>query len=148
VLNANQLDMRVNSRPHYYRVHDNGWLSIVTPAGDGGFVASAARGEGTRLRRTAEDLTAAQRVADAAVPSGHVCSGGCTSWFKIRDPKVSVDHMTMCPKDHAASLSYTVGDVLLRLNTLSFWCLQCGRSWPATDEDVHRLVMRIVRDSG
>jgi len=54
-----------------------------------------------------------------------------------------VDFTTTCPRQHSGSLSYMLGDVLLRLNTLSFWCLQCGRSWPATDEQRVHLVQRL-----
>jgi hypothetical protein len=137
--------MRANSRPHFYRLHDNGWLAVITEGRDGAFAASVGRGGDTaRVRRTATQLSDAQRLADAAVPRGHACSSRCTEWFGISDPTAPVEFTATCPKQHSGSLSYTVGDVLLRLNTLSFWCLQCGRSWPATDEQVHHLVARIV----
>jgi hypothetical protein len=95
--------------------------------------------------RTAADLGSAQRLADASVPRAHACSQRCTPWFEIRNPSDTVEFTTTCPKGHAGALSYTVGDLLFRMHTLSFWCLQCGRSWPATDEQTSDLFTRVLQ---
>lgn len=129
---------------YFYRLHGNGWISIVTERKPGEFACAAAR-DGLRGHvRHAPDLPAAQHIADAAVPSSHACSSACSAWFQVSDPSHSVDFTTICPKGHAGSLSYTLGDVLFRLNTLSFWCLQCGRSWPASDEQREHLIQCIL----
>jgi hypothetical protein len=137
--------MKAQPLSHFYRLHDNGWIAVVTQRGNEDFAAMVTReGEGGRLRN-ARDLAGAQRLADTAVPPGHICSKGCTGWFEVGDPSRPVDFTTTCPNHHSGSLSYTAGDVLVRLNTLSFWCLQCGRSWPATDEQRRHLLERILR---
>jgi len=136
--------MEAQGRPQFYRVHDNGWISLVARREAGDFAARIARdGEGGIIR-TAADLAAAQRLADASLPLAHACSKGCTGWFEIPDPGRKVDFTTTCPNHHTGSLSFALGDVLFRLNTLSFWCLQCGRSWPATDEQRHDLLERVL----
>jgi hypothetical protein len=133
---------------HFYRVHANGWVSIVTRRSDREFAFVTARdGEGGRVR-TAADVVSAQRLADAAVPMGHICAGECTAWFEVTDPSQRVDFVTKCAKGHSGALSYSLGDVLFRLNTLSFWCLQCGRSWPATDEQRRDLLERVLHTIG
>jgi hypothetical protein len=130
---------------YFYRLHANGWISVVTRRTSGDFASAASRdGSGGRIR-SAQDLPSAQALADAAVPGTHACSGACSAWFEVSDPSHSVDFTTICPKGHAGWLSYTVGDVLFRLNTLSFWCLQCGRSWPASDEQREHLIQRILQ---
>jgi hypothetical protein len=130
-------------RPHFYRLHDNGWISIVTPH-DGAFVAAIAReGEGCPTG-IASDLKTAQQLADAALPLSHACSNECTSWFEVSDSSRRVHITTTCPRLHSGSWSYVLGDALFRLNTLSFWCLQCGRAWPATDEQRRQLLARVV----
>lgn len=136
--------MKAQRSPQFYRVHDNGWISLVTQREAGDFAARVAReGEGGIIR-TAGDLLSAQRLADSSVPLAHACSKGCTAWFEIPDPARKVDFTTACPKRHSGSLSFALGDVLFRLNTLSFWCLQCGRSWPATDDQRRDLLERVL----
>lgn len=130
---------------YFYRVHDNGWISMVTQRKDKEFAAAAAREEHRGLVRSAGDLASAQQSADAAVPLRHACSGRCSDWFEVTDPSQRVDFTTTCPQHHSGSLSYTLGDVLFRLNTLSFWCLQCGRSWPASDDQRHDLLERVLQ---
>lgn len=130
---------------HFYRLHDNGWVALVTQREDGAFASVAARETYGGRIRTSTDLTSAQRLADAAVPLAHACSNRCSAWFEVSDPLRAVDFTAICPKHHSGSLSYTVGDVLFRLNTLSFWCLQCGRSWPATDEQRDELLQRVLQ---
>jgi hypothetical protein len=137
----------VNGQPlrYFYRVHDNGWISMVTQRGERDFAAAVARDSQRGPTRNATDLAAAQQAADAAIPMAHVCSGRCSAWFEVADPLQRVDFTTTCPKSHSGSLSYAVGDVLFRLNTLAFWCLQCGRSWPASDEQRHHLIERVFQ---
>jgi hypothetical protein len=136
----------MTAQAHFYRLHENGWISVVMQR-EADFAAWVAReAEGGRVR-TAPDLLSAKRLADSAVPAGHACSSRCSAWFEITDPSRKVDFTTNCPRDHAGSLSYTIGDVVLRLNTLSFWCLRCGRSWPATDEQRRELLARIFQSS-
>jgi hypothetical protein len=130
---------------HFYRVHDNGWVGVVTQRADGVFSATVAREDQHGRVRTAPDLASAKGLADAAVPITHRCSSGCSAWFEVSDPSSSVDFTTACPKHHSRSLSFTVADVLFRLNTLSFWCLQCGRAWPTTDEQREHLLRRVLQ---
>ena len=130
--------------PRFYRLHDNGWISLVTQHGRDFAAAIAREGEG-RTARIAADLPTAQQLADAAVPLSHRCSDGCSAWFEVTDTSRRVDITATCPRLHSGSWSYAVADALFRLNTLSFWCLQCGRSWPATDEQRRQLLARVVR---
>lgn len=130
-------------RPQFYRLHDNGWISLVTQHG-GEFAAAIAREGERRIARTASDLRTAQQLADAAVPLSHCCSNGCTAWFEVTDSARRVVICATCPRLHSGSWSYALTDALFRLNTLSFWCLQCGRSWPPTDEQRRQLLARVV----
>jgi hypothetical protein len=132
-------------RSNFYRLHDNGWISVVTQQRAGEFLAAIARaGEGRAVQRAA-NLVSAQQLADAAVPLSHSCADGCTEWFEITDAARRIDFSATCPRDHSGTLSYAAGDALFRLYTLSFWCLQCGRSWPATDEQRRQLLDHVVR---
>lgn len=131
-------------RPRFYRLHDNGWISLVTEQGCEFAAAIAREGEG-RQARIVGDLQTAQQIADAAVPLSHCCSNGCTTWFEVTDSSRPVEITATCPRLHPGAWSYSLGDALFRLNTLSFWCLQCGRSWPATDEQRRQLLARVVR---
>jgi hypothetical protein len=131
--------------PHFYRLHDNGWVSMVSERAADEFTATVMRdGEGGPTR-TAADLVSAQRLADTAVPLRHECSSRCTAWFEIANLSRGVEFGTRCPKGHSESLSYTLGDILFRLHTLSFWCLQCGRAWPATDDQRSQLLERLTQ---
>jgi hypothetical protein len=132
--------------PHFYRLHDNGWVSVVSQTGNNQFTVTVARNSEVRPLRTATEVNAAQQLANALVPLPHSCSDKCTAWFEISDLSRQVEFTADCPQHHARSLSYTIGDILFRLHTLSFWCLQCGRSWAATDEQRSHLFTRLVRD--
>jgi hypothetical protein len=136
-------NLAVPPRPRFYRLHDNGWISLVTQHGREYAAAIAREGE----RRTAcsvGDLRTAQQLADAAVPLCHCCSSRCSAWFEVTDSARRVAITGTCPRLHPGSWSYALGDALFRLNTLSFWCLPCGRSWPATDEQRRLLLARVV----
>jgi hypothetical protein len=133
------------SQVRFYRLHDNGWVSVVTQLPTGGFAAVIAREGEAGAVQTCADLNTARRAADRAVPLSHVCSNGCTAWFEIHDPSRQVDFTATCPMRHSAASSYALTHALFRLNTLSFWCLQCGRSWPATDEQRRQVRQRVLR---
>jgi hypothetical protein len=131
-------------RPQFYRLHDNGWISLVTQHG-GEFAAAIAPEGEAHIAGTASDLRTAQELADAAVPLSHYCSNECTAWFEVTDTSHRVTITASCPRLHSGSWSYALSDALFRLNTLSFWCSQCGRSWPATDEQRRQLLASVVR---
>jgi hypothetical protein len=130
--------------PHF-RLHDNGWISLVTERPTREFAALVTRDGERSAIRLAADLTSAQRLADDAVPLDHICSSVCTEWFKVTEPSRSVELQLTCPKHHRSRFSYRLGDLLFRLNTLSFWCLQCGRLWEGTDEQRERLLDLFVQ---
>jgi hypothetical protein len=131
----------------YYRLHDNRWISVVTQQDARAFLASIVRAGETRALQAGIDLASAKQFADAAVPLRHVCSNGCTAWFEIVDVDRRTDFTATCPRCHSGTLTYAMGDALFRLNTLSFWCLECGRSWPATNEQGGELLARVLHPS-
>jgi hypothetical protein len=131
-------------RPSFYRLHENGWISVVTRQHADEFHAAIARAGEGRPVQTTTSLVSAQQLADAAIPLSHTCSQGCTGWFEITDIARRIDFRATCPRLHQGVLSYAVGDALFRLGTLSFWCLQCGRSWPATDEQRRQWLERVL----
>ena len=135
----------MNAKPlqHYFRAHDDGWISLVNEWRPGGFAVTTARqGEGGWLRTT-PDLESAQRLADATVPRAHACSNLCTGWVQVLDPGRKVEFATICPKGHAGAFTYEVGYILSRLHTVSFFCSECGRPWWATEEQILQLFNRV-----
>ena len=135
--------MLTGAAEEWQRKHVNGWIAEVSADADGNYHYlardTAAEDVVTKWHDKSSDLAAAQKAADALVPT-HTCE--CPRWADVT-AKVLVQ--AKCAAEHDIAVTYPRRELQdgLSAGTLAFYCARCETYRVPTDQEKDEILRRI-----